>query len=94
MSERCKRTSEKTSEWPSTSVCMFGCSGPQCILILTGALSPVDAVGNDADEIKAGHISSLIIWRHFRIFVSVPFEVTHGNSAVGIRSLVHSPSIL
>ena len=31
MSERCERTGEWTSEWPSTSVCIFGCSGPQCI---------------------------------------------------------------
>ena len=28
MSERCKRTSERTSKWPNTSVCIFGCSGP------------------------------------------------------------------
>ena len=28
-SERCERTSERTSEWPSTSVCIFGYSGPQ-----------------------------------------------------------------
>ena len=27
-SERCEQTSERTSEWPSTSVCIFGCSGP------------------------------------------------------------------
>ena len=27
-SERCERTSERTSEWPSTAVCIFGCSRP------------------------------------------------------------------
>ena len=41
-SERCKRTSEWTSEWPSTSVCISGYSGPRydALLIrysLTGA---------------------------------------------------------
>ena len=30
MSEQCERTSERTSEWPSTSVCIFRYSGPQC----------------------------------------------------------------
>ena len=29
-SERCERTSERTSEWPSTTVCIFGCYRPQC----------------------------------------------------------------
>ena len=29
MSERCERTSKRTSEWSSTSVCILGCSGPQ-----------------------------------------------------------------
>ena len=27
-SERCERTSERTSEWPSTSVCILGCYRP------------------------------------------------------------------
>ena len=31
-SERCERTSERTGEWPSSLVCIFGCSGPQCSL--------------------------------------------------------------
>ena len=30
MSEQRERTSERTSEWSSTSVCILGCSGPQC----------------------------------------------------------------
>ena len=30
-SERCERMSKRTSEWPSTSVCIFGCFGPQCL---------------------------------------------------------------
>ena len=30
-SEQCKRTSERTCDWPSTSVCIFKCSGLQCI---------------------------------------------------------------
>ena len=30
MSERCEKTSKRTSEWPSTLVCIFRCSGPQC----------------------------------------------------------------
>ena len=29
-SERCKRTHEQTSEWPSTSYCIFDKSGPLC----------------------------------------------------------------
>ena len=29
-SERCERAREQTSERPSTSVCILGCSGPQC----------------------------------------------------------------
>ena len=29
-SERCERTSKRTSEWHSTSVCVFGWSSPQC----------------------------------------------------------------
>ena len=29
-SEQCERTSERTSEWPSTYVWVFGWSGPQC----------------------------------------------------------------
>ena len=28
VSERCERTSERTIEWPSTSVCILGCSRP------------------------------------------------------------------
>ena len=28
MSERCKRASERTSEWPSTPICILGYSGP------------------------------------------------------------------
>ena len=32
MSERCKQTSERTSDWPSTSVCILDCSGPPCRL--------------------------------------------------------------
>ena len=28
MYERCKRTSERTSEWPITSVCILGCYRP------------------------------------------------------------------
>ena len=32
-SERCERTSEWTKEWPSTSVCTLGYSGPQCIAL-------------------------------------------------------------
>ena len=31
MSERCKPTNEWTSEFPGTSVCILGCSGPQWI---------------------------------------------------------------
>ena len=31
MSERCERTSEWTSEWPSTYVWVFGRSGPLCV---------------------------------------------------------------
>ena len=31
-SERCEQTSERTSEWPSTPVCILGCSGPQCCI--------------------------------------------------------------
>jgi len=27
-SERCERTSERTSEWPSTSICILGCYRP------------------------------------------------------------------
>ena len=30
-SERCERTSERASEWPSTSVCILGCYRPQCL---------------------------------------------------------------
>ena len=30
MSEGCEGQSEQTSEWPSISVCIFGCSGPLC----------------------------------------------------------------
>ena len=30
MSERCERTSEQTSEWPSTYVSILACSRPQC----------------------------------------------------------------
>ena len=30
-SERCERTSEGNSEWPSTPICILGYSGPQCI---------------------------------------------------------------
>ena len=30
-SERCERTSEETSEWPSTYVSILVCSRPQCI---------------------------------------------------------------
>ena len=29
-SERCKRTSEQTSEWPSTYLPILGCSAPLC----------------------------------------------------------------
>ena len=29
-SERCERTSERTSEWPSTTVCILGCFRPEC----------------------------------------------------------------
>ena len=29
-SERCELTSNQTSEWPSTTVCILDCSGPQC----------------------------------------------------------------
>ena len=28
VSERCERTSERTSEWPSTTVCILGCYRP------------------------------------------------------------------
>ena len=35
MSEQCKRTRKRTSKRPSTSVCILGWSGPQCIPILT-----------------------------------------------------------
>ena len=31
-SERCKLTSERASEWPSTQICIFGYSGPQWIM--------------------------------------------------------------
>ena len=31
MSKRCKRTSKRTSEWPSTAVWILDRSGPQCI---------------------------------------------------------------
>ena len=30
MSERCKRMSKRTSEWPSTYVLILGCSGSKC----------------------------------------------------------------
>ena len=29
MSERCKQTSERTSKWPGTQICILGYSGPQ-----------------------------------------------------------------
>ena len=31
MSERCERTSERTSEWPSTYVLILACSRPRCV---------------------------------------------------------------
>ena len=31
MSERCERTRERTSEWPSTYVSILVCSRPQCV---------------------------------------------------------------
>ena len=34
-SKSCEQTSERTSKWPSTTVCILGCSGPQCIMLLT-----------------------------------------------------------
>ena len=40
MSERCERTSERTSEWLSTSVCILGCSGPPCSLSSASTSSP------------------------------------------------------
>ena len=36
MSERCERTSERTSEWPSTYVSILVCSRPQCVVGLPG----------------------------------------------------------
>ena len=30
MSGRCEQTSKRTSEWPSTPICILGYSGPQC----------------------------------------------------------------
>ena len=34
MSERCERTSEWTSEWPSTYVLILGCSEPLCNVVV------------------------------------------------------------
>jgi len=42
-SERCERTSEWSSEWPHTPICILGYSGPQCVAIflhLSILLSP------------------------------------------------------
>ena len=38
-SERCEQTSKRTSKWPSTSVCILGCSGSQCIDTNIGRIS-------------------------------------------------------
>ena len=33
--EQCERTRKRTSEWPSTQICILGYSGPQCSLRLS-----------------------------------------------------------
>ena len=36
MSEWCEQTSEWTSEWPSTPICILGYSGPLCPIKIGG----------------------------------------------------------
>ena len=58
-SERSERASEQTdeptSEWPSTSVCIHGCSGPLCFVFL------VDFKSKEAGE-EAGIINNITAW--------------------------------
>ena len=80
MSERCERTSERTSEWPSTSVFILGYSGPQCDLKTSQMLLEKDdpwlILTNQICAKKEKHRLSGLLnsgtkWRH--IFKDVGF---------------------
>ena len=43
-SEQCEQTSERTSEWPSTQICILGYSGTQCFGKITISFPPLDSI--------------------------------------------------
>ena len=50
MNQRCERMSERTSKWPSTSVCILACSGPPGIGELAGIEENVLDAGHQPVE--------------------------------------------
>ena len=88
MSERCERTSERTSEWPSTNVPIFQEVLNHCgvALLRTASLSVRGAVAS-GDEVEFAHVSENEVGLIFVDGQSAA-DAGHGQMLKGMHTMV------